>query len=170
MSSYSYEIRLGLLLALSGLLWVTLEYAVGLHTVYIPLHPKVTMIYALVPIFIIYKAITHRRDVVLGGALPWGQGIAAGMVVSAVTALLGAPGQWVFHRFINPGFFPAMIDYAVTHGKATQAEAEGYFNLKSYAMQATVGPLAMGLMTSIMVTAVARFRAKPDAGDAQPKA
>ena len=166
MKSYVSELKYGLVLAVASFAWICLEYAVGLHGKYIEYHPKVSMLFAVIPIVIMWKALVHRRDVLQGGTVSWGQGLASGMVISLVAAVFGAPSIWVFLNFVNPNFFPAMIECAVKVGQATQAEAEAYFTFKSYAIQATFFPLAAGLVTAVILTAVARRKNK--AAPAEP--
>ncbi len=163
MSSYVSELRYGLLLALLSFAWVCLEYAVGLHGRLINYHPIVSTFFAVIPIVILWRALVHRRDVLQGGTVTWGQGLASGMVVSVVTGAFGAPSMWLFLNHVNPKFFPVMIDHAVKSGQSTQAEAEGYFSFQSYATQATLFPLVAGLVTAVILTAVARRTGKAKA-------
>jgi hypothetical protein len=165
MSSYVSELRYGLVLVLVSLAWNCFEYAIGLHTTRIELHQYVTFVFVVFPVVIMWKALVHRRDVIQGGTVTWGQGIASGVVLSLVPCAFGAPQMYVFTKFVNPGFFAAMSEYAVKTGQATPEEAAAYFNLKSYAIQASIFPLAAGLVTAVILTAIARRKnkAKPAA-------
>lgn len=44
-----------------------------------------------------------------------------------------------------------MVNYFVESGEMTQADAEAYFNLESYMLQATVGNAVMFVITSAVV-------------------
>jgi hypothetical protein len=44
-----------------------------------------------------------------------------------------------------------MIEYSVREGKMQQGEAEEFFNLNSYMIQASIGAPVMGLITTVVV-------------------
>ncbi len=159
MKSYLHEVRYGLIVALALLVWLTLEYAAGLHSTRIEYHPSVTNFYGLIPIYMIWRAIIHRRDVIEGGSIHWWQGLISGMMISLVTAAFGAPTIWLFTNFINPQFFQSMIDFAVKSGMKSEM-AEVNFHPTVYMMQATIMPLVFGFPTSVLITWLARRKNK----------
>jgi len=53
--------------------------------------------------------------------------------------------------WITPDYFPNVIDYTVESGEMSQVDAEAYFNLENYLLQAKVGAAVMGLITSVVV-------------------
>lgn len=164
---YRRELLLGALLSLAGLLWVTGEYLAGLHTTRIDLHPTVTNFFAVIPIAFIVALRARRRD---DGGLSWRAGVASGLVLSAANSALTPLTLWVFVRFINPGFFAAMIASAVRTGQATRDEAAAYFTLGSYIGQSMVFSVVAGLVTSLVATAVLRRGGprSPEAAGATP--
>lgn len=160
MRGMTNDLRWGLVLSLASFLWVCLEYALGLHTTRIELHPTLTNLFAPIPIVILTLAIRDHRSE--DGELGWAEGLRSGMTVSAVTAALGAPTMWLFIRYVNPNYFSAMIAHAARHGHDDEATRSS-FTLGGYAVQASVGPLVMGLITSLIVVAVLRFKARRQA-------
>ena len=44
-----------------------------------------------------------------------------------------------------------MIDHSVQTGQMSRSEAAGYFNLKSYMIQGSLGAFMMGVITSAIV-------------------
>lgn len=156
MHDHRTEILYGVGLGVASFLWICLEFAAGLHTSRIALHPVVTNFFAVIPIAILWRVLKLRRD--REGQLSWGSAIGCGMLVSAVAALLNTPTQWVFHTWVNPSYFRTMIDFAVRQGQSTRAEAEQYFNFKHYLLEGTVGPLVAGLITTAILTAFMRRR------------
>jgi len=154
LNRYRRELLLGALLSLAGLVWVTGEYLAGLHTTRIQMHPAVTNFFAVIPIALIVVALrARRRD---DGGLTWRAGLTSGLVLSLANSALSPLTLYTFTRWINPGFFQAMIDFAVSSGQATRAQAEGYFNLGSYIGQSMVFSVVAGLVTSLIATAVLR--------------
>lgn len=159
MKSYLPEVGYGLVLGLATLLWLSFEYAVGLHTTRIAYHGIVTNFFAVIPIYLMWRALKYRRDVLEGGQIHWWQGLTSGMIISVVAGALGGPTIWIFTKYVNPNFFQAMIEYTVKTGYYVKTEhAESYFNLAGYAIQATVGPVILGFFTSVILTAIARWQ------------
>lgn len=159
MKSYLHEVVYGLVLALATIIWLWLEYAVGLHTKYIAHHSVLSNLFAVIPIFLMWRALKHRRDVLEGGEIAWWQGLTSGMVISVVAGALGAPTIWFFIHYINPNFFAAMIEYTVRTGYHAKTEhAEAYFNFTGYAIQATLFPIMSGFFTAVILTAIARWQ------------
>lgn len=157
---YRREVLLGAALALAGLAWVTGEFVAGLHGPRIDLHPIVTNFFAFIPIALIVVALrARRRD---DGALTWRSGLASGLVLSAANSALAPVTLWLFARWINPGFFGAMIEHAVRSGHARRAEAAAYFNVGSYIAQSMAFSIVAGFVTSLIATAILR-RQRPRA-------
>jgi hypothetical protein len=168
MSSYLHEVRYGLVLALATLAWITLEYAVGLHTTHIAYHSIVTNFFAVIPIYLMWRALKYRRDVLEGGQIAWWQGVTSGMVISVVAGAFGAPTIWIFVNYINPKFFTTMIEAAVQDGTTKPEQAEAYLNFAAYAIQATLMPIMAGFFTSVVLTGIARWQVSRR-GQTEPK-
>jgi hypothetical protein len=141
------ELFYGAIFALSMLVWISLEFAIGLHTTYIELHPYFSFLFAFVAVVIIYLGVKARRART-EGPFPFMHAFMSGMYISVVVVLLSPATNYIFHTFINPEFFSAMIDMSVRTMKSTQDQAEAYFNLTSYIQQSMVFGLISGLFTS----------------------
>lgn len=61
-------------------------------------------------------------------------------------------------RLITPNYFKNVIDYSVRTGQATLEQAQANFNLPSYMLQAAIGALVAGVLTSLVVAAFVRTR------------
>ena len=162
MSKYSHEIKWGLIFSAAALLWMVFEKAMGWHGEKIEQHPVMTNLFAIVAIAVFVFALLEKRKK-LGGAMSWKEGFISGLLITVVVAILSPPAQWLTHTVISPEFFDNVIAYAVEHGKATQEQAESYFNLQSYMVQSAVGGLVMGVVTSAIV---ALFVRKKEAAEA----
>ena len=88
--------------------------------------------------------------------MTWFQGLASGVVLCVVIAILSPLSQYITHEFITPDFFKNAINYAVENNKMTQENAEIYFSLKSYMLQSAFGALGMGVVTSAIVALFVR--------------
>jgi hypothetical protein len=147
------EIKWGVIFSVMGLLWLTLEYLVGLHDKLIAWHPILTNLVAIPSVIIMVLAILEKRRV-LGGKITFGQAFLCGLGVSIVVALLSPLTQFIFHRLINPGYFDNAIRYGVSQGKATLEQAQGLFNLESYMIQSVLAAIIIGTITSLVIAAM----------------
>jgi hypothetical protein len=155
MSKYSLEIKWGLFFIGATLLWMVFEKAMGWHGELIGKHATYTNIFAIIAIALYVFALLAKRKQ-LGGKMSWKEGFIAGMIITAVVTVLSPFMQWLVNTVISPEYLPNAIQYAVENGKATQEQAESYFNVRSYIMQATIGALVMGAITSATVALFVR--------------
>lgn len=153
------ELKWGVIFSVMGLVWVILEFLVGLHDRFIAWHPYLTNLIAIPSVIIMVLAILEKRRV-LGGAITFKQAFLCGLGVSLVVAVLSPLTQFIFHRLINPGFFENAIRYGVEHGKTTLAEAQAFFNLQSYMLQSVFAAIIIGAITSLVIAAMIKKEAQ----------
>jgi hypothetical protein len=79
------------------------------------------------------------------------QGFISGLVITLIVTLLSPLTQYITSTLITPEYFPNVIHYSVSSGKMTQAEADSFYNLKSYIIQGLIGAPIMGLITTAIV-------------------
>ena len=60
------------------------------------------------------------------------------------------------HLLADTIYFSNMIKYTVEQGEMSQAEAESFFNLKSYISQVLIATPIMGIVTSAIVALFTR--------------
>ena len=155
MKKYTSAVKWGVIFIIGMLLWMLFEKAMGWHGEKIAVHATYTNFFAIVAIGIYVFALLEKRKQ-LGGRMSWKEGFIAGLMITVVVAVLSPLAQYIVNTYISPEYFPNVIQHAVETGKATQEEAEGYFNLRSYIMQATIGAVVMGVVTSAIVALVLR--------------
>jgi Protein of unknown function (DUF4199) len=151
------EIKWGLIFSLAALLWVLLERLAGLHDKYIQYHPLLSMLFVIPAVVMMLMAISEKRRE-LGGAITFKQAFLCGLGVSVVVTLLAPLAQYLTQNFITPNYFTNAINYAVQNGHQTREQAELYFSLKSYILQASLGGLVMGAITTLILAAIMRAR------------
>jgi hypothetical protein len=151
------ELKWGLIFTVVALLWMVLERITGLHDKYIHLHPILTNLFAIPAIVMMVLAIKEKKRL-LGGRISFKQAFLCGLGVSIVVAALSPLAQWITSRFITPNYFTNAINYAVQAGLQTREQAEAFFNLNSYMLQASLGALVMGILTSLIVAAFVRTK------------
>lgn len=157
-TDYGIEIKFGLIFSAVLLGWLALEYAVGLHTTYLHLHPYATNLFFFPAVTVMALGLRARKRA-LGGVITFKQAFLSGLLISAIVAALSPVLMVIFVQFINPNFFADFQRYAVVNGVSTAEEAAAYFNLNSYMWQSAIGALIMGALTSAAIAWL--IRSKP---------
>lgn len=153
MKKYSLEIKWGVLYTALMLLWMVFEKAMGWHDEKIDQHETMTSLFSIVTITIYVFALLEKRKS-LGGLMSWKEGFISGLIISVVAAALSPIAQYITHYIITPDYFTNVIAYAVSSGKATQEQAESYFNFNSYLLQSVIGALLIGAVTAAIVALI----------------
>ncbi len=158
MANFRIEIRYAVLITLLMLLWLAVEFMVGLHEE--PLmqyHPIVTLFALIIPIVCARLAIRDKLEM-LNGKISFKQAFVTGFLIAFFAAVLSIPAQVIFHKVINPDFFDNMIGYAVKRAESlhvdmnkARQEAELYFNLTSYIIQSGLGTLVFGTIIAAIM-------------------
>jgi uncharacterized membrane protein len=105
----------------------------------------------VIAIVIYVFALLDKRKNDLNGLMTWSQGFKSGLWVTVIVVMLSPLAQYITHTVITPDFFNNISEYAVESEQMTRGEAETYFTLQNYLMQAAVGALGLGLVTSAIV-------------------
>ncbi|MFM8394748.1 MAG: DUF4199 domain-containing protein [Acidobacteriota bacterium] len=151
------EIKWGLIFSIVSLIWVAGEYLIGLHDRYIANHAILTNLFFFPAVLMMYLAIREKRQA-LGGRIGFIEALLSGIGVSVIVALLSPAVQYIFSKWINPGFFEKMIEYAVSTGKLPLELARQHFNLKQYMLMSSMGAIGAGGMTSLVLAWLMRTR------------
>ncbi|MFN1833765.1 DUF4199 domain-containing protein [Balneola sp. MJW-20] len=152
MKKYMTEIKWGLIFVVTALVWMMFEKAMGWHGDNIEKHATMTNLFAIIAIAVYILALRDKKRNDLNGNMSWTQGFMSGMIITAVVFVLSPVSQWITHTLISPEYFPNIIDYSLQQGYYEErAGAEAYFSLTSYIIQAAIGALLMGSLTSAIV-------------------
>jgi hypothetical protein len=133
------------------LLWMVMEKLMGLHDVYIDQHAVYTNFVAIPAILIYFFALRDKRETFYKGKMTYTQGLASGLIITAIVTVITPALQFVTSTFITPEYFQNASEYAVSQGMMSAEQAAEYFNTNSYIIQATIGAPIMGIMTSLIV-------------------
>ncbi len=151
MKKITIELKWGILFTVATLLWMVFEKAMGWHDVLISKHALYTNFFGIIAVLIYYLAIREKKTKFYNGKMTWRQGFVAGLIVTIVVTVLAPLSQFIISTYITPDYFNNIIAYSVENNRMKQEQAEAYFNLKSYIIQATFGALAMGVVTSAVI-------------------
>ena len=158
MNKYIIEIKWGLIFTAVALLWMVVEKLLGWHGEKIAQHATYTNLFAIIAIAVYVFALLEKRKE-LSGVMSWKEGFVSGVIITIVVTILSPVSQWVTHQIISPEYFPNVINYVVESGNMTREAAEAFFNLSSYMVQASIGGLVMGLITSAVVALILKNKA-----------
>lgn len=151
MNKVSIEIKWGVIFTLVTLLWMVFEKAMGWHDVLIAKHAIYTNFFGIIAVLIFVLGLKDKKANFYNGNMTWRQGFVAGLIITIVITILSPLSQFISSTYITPDYFNNVIAYSVDSEVMTQEQAEAYFNLRSYIIQATFGALVMGVVTSAAV-------------------
>ena len=151
MKKYQIELKWALVFVGMTLIWMIGEKLLGYHSEKIDQHEVITNFIAIPAIAVYVFALLDKKKNFYKGQMNYLQGFISGIIISVIVAAISPLTQYLTSVVISPEYFPNIIKYAVDNGKATQAEAISYFNLKSYITYGVIGALGMGAVTSAIV-------------------
>lgn len=151
MKNFSIELKWGIIFIITGLFWVWFEKLMGLHDVYVSQHPLYSNLFGIFAVTIFILALREKRNKFYNGIMTWKEGFVSGIIMTLVITLLSPLSQYITSTYISPEFFNNIIEHSVESGAMTRENAEAYFSLRSYIIQATFGALTMGVVTSAIV-------------------
>ena len=156
MKKNKIEIKWAIIFTIMILVWMFIEKLAGFHSEHIDKHPIYTN-FIIIPTIIIYVlALLDKRKNVYNGIMTYKQGLISGLVIALIVTILSPLTQYITSTIITPDYFSNVIKYVVNEGKMNQIEAENYFNLKSYIVQALIGAPIMGIVTTAIVAIFTR--------------
>lgn len=152
MNKYRIEIKWALIFVAMMLLWMTMERLVGLHDTHIDKHAIFTNFIAIPAIAIYVLALLDKRKNFYDGFMSYKQGFISGVIITLIVTLFTPLIQYITSTVITPDYFTNVIEYTVNEGMMDRGDAEDYFNLSNYMIQATIGAPIMGLLTTVIVS------------------
>jgi hypothetical protein len=159
MEKIKIELKWALIFVAMTLLWMVLEKTVGLHGTHIDKHMYLTNLYAIPAILVYVLALKDKKKNYYNGDMSYKQGFISGLIITIIVTAFAPLTQWIISTVITPEYFPNVIAHSVETGYHNSLEeAEAYFNLKSYILQATVGTFIMGVITSAIVALFVRTK------------
>jgi len=153
MKNFKIELKWGVVFSLFTLIWMFFEKSMGWHDELISKHSIYTNFVAIPYIILFTLALLNKREKYYNGVMSWKQGLISGTIISAIIAILSPLVQYIVSYYITPDYFSNVIKFAVENNRMTQEGAEAYFNFNSYLIQGIFFSLAMGIVTSAIISA-----------------
>jgi len=149
--SIKIEFRYAVLNSLLVLLWLILEYTIGLQDAFISWHPYMTLIITFVIDIATYRMALNEKIEQKFGKLSFGGAFMSGLLITIFACILTIPLQLGFLKLVNPDFFQTMLLYTTKTSKITLEEAARYINLNAYMMDSVIETFIFGIITSLVL-------------------
>jgi len=146
------EIKFAIIFVIISFIWNCIEFATGLQSTYINLHPFFVTPFFIILIVLIYLFALREKRNELGGKLTLGRAIMTGAILSLFITILNPLFLYIFSHFINPDFFDAFSRHEVMAGKSSTQEAEDYFNFKNFLIRGSIYRLVMGIAATVIIS------------------
>ncbi len=150
----------GFIYALVSLIWISLEFALGIQTSYPELHTVVSILFLVPAMYILSRGMKSHRQILHDNQSSYGYFMAfmSGFNIMIIATLLSPAVNLVFHNFVNPEFFESMIQQAVSTMAMTEDMAREFFSMKSYIQQSLVSGITLGAIMSAILAIFLRDR------------
>ncbi len=160
MKKIKIEIKWAIIFTIMVLVWMFIEKLAGLHSDHIDKHPIYTN-FIFIPSIVIYVlALLDKRKNDYNGIMTYKQGLISGLTIALMITILSPLIQYISSTIITPDYFSNVIKYVVSEGIKNQIEAENYFNLKNYIIQALIGTPIVGIVTTAIVAIFIRRKSQ----------
>lgn len=151
MKKYQIELKWAFIFMLSTLVWVAFEKSMGWHDVQIEKHQTFTNFFSIVAIAVYVVALIDKRQNFYEGKITWKQAFLSGVIITLLIIPFNILAQYISFTYITPDFFSNMIQYHVSTETMTLPDAENYFSLHNYRIQALTFGTVVGFVTSALV-------------------
>jgi hypothetical protein len=149
--SIRIELRYAVLTSLCVLLWLVLEYAVGLQDTYIAMHPFVSIAFSIIIPFVTYRMALREKIEEKFGKLSFRRAFVSGLLITVLSTILLVPVLLGFHKLINPDLLQNLIVYTTQSSKYSLEQAAVFFNLKAYITGSVVEAFVVGVFVSLIL-------------------
>lgn len=152
MRKYNIELKWAIIYCVMYLVWMTVEWATGLHSDNLENQQMVTT-FILVPSLLIYiLALRDKRKSVYNNMITFKQSFFSGLWLTIFIVLLSPVNLLIVTTVISPNYFSNLITYTVSHGVMSAEEAQSMFNIQSYIVQSMIGGFITGIVFTIIIS------------------
>lgn len=158
----SLELRWGVIIGLVNLLWLYLSFYLGMHTsglAWIQVMGLVGMVLSVVGYVLGLRAVSRRFP-----EMTFLEGVKSGIRIAGIVAVFAVIAQLGYFYIVHPEWTDTMVAETAKYYESqgvTGADLEEYkegarttFGLRSYLIQAALGALLVGAVSSLVVVAV----------------
>lgn len=149
----NFSLKWGIILSLTGFIWIVLEFIFGFHTDKIQEHAALTNL-VLLPVMLVLHLALLEFYKMTGPKTVFKQMMIGAVSITGITVVLIPFFQWIFFTLINPNFFENFIAFTVDSGKMSPEAAKAYFNLPSYLTMSVVSSVLTNLVVSAILSSL----------------
>jgi hypothetical protein len=148
--SIRIELRYAVLTSLLVLLWLIMEFEIGLQDKYVAFHPYISLLAFLIPV-VTYRLAIREKIEEKYGKLSFKQAFVSGLLMTFFCSILAVPIQIGFQKLVNPDFFETMITYTAQKSHSTMEQAAQYFNPRNYIAEQVLYTFIIGTIISLIL-------------------
>lgn len=161
MKKFAIEIKWAVLITLAIIASAIVEKEMGLYekpdfSYYV----LSTLCFAPIGLLCYVLFYREKKKTHFNGQMTWRQGFFAGMMLTAIIAVLVPIQKNAIHRVIAPELFENTIAQMTANGKRTKAEAEELMNLSSSIYNGIQLVLSSGVVASAALSMLFRTKTK----------
>ncbi|MEM6278033.1 MAG: DUF4199 domain-containing protein [Verrucomicrobiota bacterium] len=160
----SLELRWGLIIGGANMLWLFGSYYLGMHDRGLAAIQAITLVSVMISVMGYMLAI--RALMQDYPETQYLEGIRYGAIIAGIVASIADLSQVIYFKVVNPGWTAKMVEmsrlYYLQQGlPETQAEeyskaAEKTFGLPSYLLQASLGAIIIGVLSTAIILLIFR--------------
>lgn len=152
MKNFKPELKWAMVFAAVMLLWMITEHLFGLHDTRIHLQETVSYFFMIPAIAVFVFALRDIKKKKYQGNMNLMDGFLSGLVMTFFITFLSMIIQVILVKIISPHYFENAINYTLATHKMELADAQDYFNLKTYVIQVLLSTPIMGAVTSLIIS------------------
>lgn len=160
MKAFIIEFKWAIIFTITMLAWMLFEKTLGWHDEKIADHFWLTFLFLPFVILMYVLVMREKRRRHYNKTMTWAQGFTTGIKMAFFVTLLSPLAQYITHNYITPEYFETVSNYSITNDLMSIEEANEYFNIQSYMLQAAVGAFLGGVVLSAIVAIFMR-RSEP---------
>jgi hypothetical protein len=163
-------LKYGVLIVLFSLIWIGLEYLVGMQADYVEFHPVLTLLTLLIPLMLIYFGIREAQKSATD-YFTYADAFKTGFAITIVVAVLNPLLQWLCYTLAFPGFFETLQANSEAHQlslgvdmEVARTQAMEQYSLGRYLWQSFIGTIVGGAVIAAIISLFVRDKALPKGG------
>lgn len=146
---FQHEFNWAIILTGVSAAWLLVQYATGLHSTHIHLHPLYGMLWYVLAFTVIFFSIKNLRHQSPDGKLFFWEGVQSGTLVAGISIPMHLIIYAIYYSTIGSVFFESAIAYSLEL-EMERSEAEMFFTLSGLLIRETLSIIASGFIISLL--------------------
>lgn len=147
MKKFEIEIKWSVIFAVTYLIWMFFERALGFHSTKATAEPLFNLLFIPVSIVIFIFALRDKKAKYYQGKMDWKQGFGSGIVLSFLTALTTSIVLYITFNLVSPNFFETAISMS-----KNKELAEFNYNIQAFVKNNIFDKLSFGVVYAAVIS------------------